>query len=109
MPTSRQSGPITMLCGPFSASCHDITLCALTSTTPLSRRPYRWFSTVDGHVCGWFAICAAGTAYETSTCFAGYSRSEEHTSELQSRGHLVCRLQLEKKTQINLDDQNPKI
>src|SRR5437870_9662275 len=25
------------------------------------------------------------------------SRSEEHTSELQSRGHLVCRLPLEKK------------
>src|SRR5690625_6914208 len=24
-------------------------------------------------------------------------RSEEHTSELQSRGHLVCRLMLEKK------------
>src|SRR5207253_4692652 len=29
-------------------------------------------------------------------------RSEEHTSELQSRGHLVCRLLLEKKkTTIN--------
>src|SRR5690625_5785569 len=27
-------------------------------------------------------------------------RSEEHTSELQSRGHLVCRLLLEKKHQI---------
>src|SRR5690625_5628787 len=27
-------------------------------------------------------------------------RSEEHTSELQSRGHLVCRLLLEKKTTI---------
>src|SRR5690625_6952658 len=26
-----------------------------------------------------------------------YPRSEEHTSELQSRGHLVCRLLLEKK------------
>src|SRR5439155_16910316 len=26
-------------------------------------------------------------------------RSEEHTSELQSRGHLVCRLLLEKKNQ----------
>src|SRR5690625_5530428 len=26
-----------------------------------------------------------------------FSRSEEHTSELQSRGHLVCRLLLEKK------------
>src|SRR5690625_5338251 len=28
---------------------------------------------------------------------SGTSRSEEHTSELQSRGHLVCRLLLEKK------------
>src|SRR5690625_5806765 len=28
------------------------------------------------------------------------SRSEEHTSELQSRGHLVCRLLLEKKNNI---------
>src|SRR5690625_6840790 len=27
----------------------------------------------------------------------GAARSEEHTSELQSRGHLVCRLLLEKK------------
>src|SRR5437870_7944895 len=27
----------------------------------------------------------------------GGERSEEHTSELQSRGHLVCRLLLEKK------------
>src|SRR5690625_6674302 len=27
----------------------------------------------------------------------GWIRSEEHTSELQSRGHLVCRLLLEKK------------
>src|SRR5690625_1075538 len=28
------------------------------------------------------------------------TRSEEHTSELQSRGHLVCRLLLEKKNMI---------
>src|SRR5690625_7522527 len=28
---------------------------------------------------------------------SGENRSEEHTSELQSRGHLVCRLLLEKK------------
>src|SRR5690625_6961623 len=28
-------------------------------------------------------------------------RSEEHTSELQSRGHLVCRLLLEKKKRHN--------
>src|SRR6202043_1692116 len=29
------------------------------------------------------------------------ARSEEHTSELQSRGHLVCRLLLEKKRHKN--------
>src|SRR5690554_7219141 len=29
--------------------------------------------------------------------YAGIERSEEHTSELQSRPHLVCRLLLEKK------------
>src|SRR5690625_5527144 len=35
----------------------------------------------------------AGTAKEDA-------RSEEHTSELQSRGHLVCRLLLEKKKKV---------
>src|SRR5690625_6968784 len=30
-------------------------------------------------------------------------RSEEHTSELQSRGHLVCRLLLEKKKLIMIN------
>src|SRR5690625_6639475 len=29
-------------------------------------------------------------------------RSEEHTSELQSRGHLVCRLLLEKENRCNI-------
>src|SRR5690625_6603733 len=29
-------------------------------------------------------------------------RSEEHTSELQSRGHLVCRLLLEKKKELSV-------
>src|SRR2546422_8381604 len=34
---------------------------------------------------------------------AGVDRSEEHTSELQSRLHLVCRLLLEKKKSITYD------
>src|SRR5690625_5596322 len=34
------------------------------------------------------------------SCSAAGDRSEEHTSELQSRGHLVCRLLLEKKKKI---------
>src|SRR5437870_9718102 len=33
----------------------------------------------------------------TPTVAGGLKRSEEYTSELQSRGHLVCRLLLEKK------------
>src|SRR3712207_8893123 len=33
---------------------------------------------------------------------AGARRSEEHTSELQSRQYLVCRLLLEKKKKISL-------
>src|SRR2546429_2051683 len=39
-----------------------------------------------------------GKAEASSKCERRYtSRSEEHTSELQSRLHLVCRLLLEKK------------
>src|SRR5690625_6488995 len=37
----------------------------------------------------------AGIAYATEDR-KYYGRSEEHTSELQSRGHIVCRLLLEK-------------
>src|SRR5437870_10738030 len=35
-------------------------------------------------------------------------RSEEHTSELQSRGHLVCRLLLEKKKKTSRKHGHPK-
>src|SRR3712207_7270308 len=36
----------------------------------------------------------------------GYARSEEHTSELQSRQYLVCRLLLEKKTQRSAEHRS---
>src|SRR5690625_5543789 len=39
--------------------------------------------------------------------FENVGRSEEHTSELQSRGQLVCRLLLE--TKIDIVDTLPKI
>src|SRR3989442_7503882 len=35
-------------------------------------------------------------------------RSEEHTSELQSRPHLVCRLLLEKKNNLNYISEDRK-
>src|SRR5438552_11562619 len=41
------------------------------------------------------------TLWETLLAFAIGSRSEEHTSELQSPDHLVCRLLLEKKKTKN--------
>src|SRR2546422_4531280 len=37
------------------------------------------------------------------------ARSEEHTSELQSRLHLVCRLLLEKKKKRNKQTQKPPL
>src|SRR3712207_7079012 len=42
-----------------------------------------------------------GSCFPASTR-SGYSRSEEHTSELQSRQYLVCRLLLEKKKRSTL-------
>src|SRR5438045_7212802 len=45
------------------------------------------------------ALEAGFTIGETRVFLSGFSeRSEEHTSELQSLRHLVCRLLLEKKT-----------
>src|SRR5690625_6765671 len=54
------------------------------------------------------AVCLAGVQHQhdlppsasvaaTGEPRGNVERSEEHTSELQSRGHLVCRLLLEKK------------
>src|SRR5690625_6271963 len=42
------------------------------------------------------ACLRAKNASTDSLCPKAVPRSEEHTSELQSRGHLVCRLLLEK-------------
>src|SRR2546430_57612 len=47
------------------------------------------------------AICAAGLGSGAGDA----RRSEEHTSELQSQSNLVCRLLLEKKKKMQLDNQ----
>src|SRR5690625_5494476 len=41
----------------------------------------------------WMGVAKA--AFEATSRYLARDRSEEHTSELQSRGHLVCRLLLE--------------
>src|SRR3712207_8284436 len=56
-------------------------------TTTLDRwRPYRWR-----------ARAVAGSTTSPWSDASSTTRSEEHTSELQSRQYLVCRLLLEKK------------
>src|SRR5687768_18554127 len=70
----------------YTLSLHDA-LPISRSMHPCSRSP------------GWChsgAVCCSGLP-PRSRRFGGTSRSEEHTSELQSRLHLVCRLLLEKK------------
>src|SRR5690606_40511996 len=53
---------------------------------------YDWFQLQYGDLFAFFDMVGSRTIYRTS-------RSEEHTSELQSRENLVCRLLLEKKKQ----------
>src|SRR5689334_24084526 len=43
------------------------------------------------------SVSVVGTSSSCDCDVPGVSRSEEHTSELQSQFHLVCRLLLEKK------------
>src|SRR5436305_8888271 len=47
-----------------------------------------------------YSVCTAAYLQSNEQVPAG-ARSEEHTSELQSRPHLVCRLLLEKKASGN--------
>src|SRR2546422_3714855 len=49
------------------------------------------------------SVCVGSTVTLSAAPTGGsYSRSEEHTSELQSRLHLVCRLLLEKKKKYQI-------
>src|SRR5947208_9764478 len=62
-------------------------------------------STAGASFRGSFTVCRAERAIiPECTTFLGHSqargRSEEHTSELQSPDHLVCRLLLEKKKHV---------
>src|SRR5690625_6333469 len=62
----------------------DIQICLLSACHPL-----KYFITGD--------VPRSEITERVHTFHDPSARSEEHTSELQSRGHLVCRLLLEKK------------
>src|SRR5690554_7315108 len=53
--------------------------------------------TVQVHKFGGSSLADAYCYRRVARIVTEYARSEEHTSELQSRPHLVCRLLLEKK------------
>src|SRR6266481_6255433 len=48
------------------------------------------------------STCPRCWVHAARRCATGSARSEEHTSELQSQFHLVCRLLLEKKKKLIL-------
>src|SRR3712207_7756060 len=69
--------------------------CGRTSST---RRPSTRTPRSDARLrCGGGSAAPRETAVGDTSLARGSPRSEEHTSELQSRQYLVCRLLLEKK------------
>src|SRR3989442_6941271 len=82
----------------------DLDLLEFTSSFPTDRRLLRWdvvASIAHVQMLGATGIIPASDAAAIADGLRGIlARSEEHTSELQSRPHLVCRLLLEKKKKI---------
>src|SRR5690625_5765853 len=81
-------------------------------TSPLfpSTTLFRSISSASASCCTCSGVALRASSGMTQIAFTGTleaiwvipeDRSEEHTSELQSRGHLVCRLLLEKKKNAN--------
>src|SRR5690625_2759218 len=69
---------------------------SVTSGTFVARRPPKRIAS-SSTPSGSSQVGAIEGAWSARTVNREFGRSEEHTSELQSRGHLVCRLLLEKK------------
>src|SRR3989442_1970142 len=75
----------------YTLSLHD----ALPISTFFSFESHDWFDFLSPSQA--IRLCRL---LETERWATSLSRSEEHTSELQSRPHLVCRLLLEKKNTL---------
>src|SRR5688572_31492596 len=75
--------------------------------TTLFRSPVAVADDADrDHARSSLATTRAGTPATVAP--SGTSRSEEHTSELQSQSNLVCRLLLEKKKKTRLNFDRPR-
>src|SRR3712207_8803134 len=79
-----------------SSAVFDNRLAGITLIALLSCTDKLHLNTVEFH------LCSTEIPEHRQVCFPPEPlRSEEHTSELQSRQYLVCRLLLEKKKQQN--------
>src|SRR5438034_7346664 len=78
--------PAAQVGQPFSLQLRALAGCDL----------YRWEIT-NGSLPAGLTISSGGLVSGTPTASGQTTRSEEHTSELQSHSDLVCRLLLEKK------------
>src|SRR5690606_40281189 len=77
---------------PEHAICAVAAACATTAAALQVGRAWA------GQLAEPFSMCMrSGMLWGRAQCNRGHWRSEEHTSELQSRENLVCRLLLEKK------------
>src|SRR2546422_11607463 len=74
----------------------EIYTLSLHDALPILKK-YCWNQRGPGAVCATSSRVREDWALSTRIVPAARVRSEEHTSELQSRLHLVCRLLLEKK------------
>src|SRR3989442_8329292 len=77
----------------IASSSRGTKAASLTSSWSGSGRPEIYASRKTRNV----SFAASVTRFRTARSEPDHDRSEEHTSELQSRPHLVCRLLLEKK------------
>src|SRR5437870_12291122 len=89
-PTSTANSPAFSSFFFMDSASTDIYTLSLHDALPIFARYPGWGR--SGDLNAGPSLRLSGSAAET--------RSEEHTSELQSRGHLVCRLLLEKKKQL---------
>src|SRR3989449_4619855 len=89
-----------------SSDLESLAMMAEEGLDNIFARHHRLAEGVRAAVRAWgLKLCAKAPKWHSDTVsaimvpegFSGADRSEEHTSELQSRLHLVCRLLLEKK------------
>src|SRR2546429_6931884 len=80
----------------------EIYTLSLHDALPISSQRGLWLTQVTRSTFWLIAIPIAGVSIATFGVLGTMVRSEEHTSELQSRLHLVCRLLLEKKKKQEL-------